>query len=307
LNKNNDDIYKILELIFPYDKFYKNINIKNIVFWINLIITFHKIKKQLEFQIQDKNYIFDFRDELLSENDFVPKLVFKDNDNLFELSNESYILIKYKNDKHKKKIDEKYLNKYYSCQQFTKNFYNYCISFSKNSNEFLNGSRNSNINNNRNIENEFHKSFSIKKLFTKESSLIGKIWSIIYNLKKEIIDYCIEFSLDIERELLTFLYSEFNNILNKTESLLDFTKSIKTINIENTILWKIVTIYSKNNYNILDEPNIEIKLNDFMNSCEVEIEILNKSYEINGWNFEEWKNILKEFYYKCDRKNNRFE
>ncbi len=80
-------------------------------------------------------------------------------------------------------------------------------------------------------------------MFTEKSSFIGKIWSIIYNLKKEIIDYCIEFSLDIESQLLKFLYSEFMSIENKQESLLYFTHSIKKINLENTILLKIISIY----------------------------------------------------------------
>ena len=200
MNKNNDDIYKILELIFPYDKFYRNIN-KNIVYWINLIIRFHKIKRKIEFQIQKENFIFDFNNDLLSENHFSPKLIFKDNNDSFELTDESYISIKKKNDKREKK---KYLNKINNGQSFTINFYNYCLSFSKNPNEFFDESKDNNYII-KNIENEFlDKCFSIKSLFTEKSSLIGKIWSIIYNLKKEIIDYCIEFSLDIERQLLEF-------------------------------------------------------------------------------------------------------
>ncbi len=51
--------------------------------------------------------------------------------------------------------------------------------------------------------------------------------------------------------------------------------------------------------------NLEQKLNDFMNSCKEEIEILNNSYEIKGWTFEEWKNYLKHFYDICKRKNQR--
>ena len=299
----NNEIYKTLELIFPYDKFYRNIN-KNIVYWINLIIRFHKIKRKIEFQIQKENFIFDFNDDLF-ENHFSPKLIFKDNDNSFELTNESYISIKKKNDKREKKIDKKYLNKIYNYQSFTINFYNYCLSFSNNPNEFFDESKDNNYII-KNIENEFlDKCFSIKSLFTEKSSLIGKIWSIIYNLKKEIIDYCIEFSLDIESQLLKFLYSEFMSIENKQESLLNFTHSIKKIHLENTILWKIISIYSKNNYKILDEPNIEQKLNDFMNSCKEEIERLNNSYEIKGWTFEEWKNSLKYFYEICKRKNQR--
>ena len=266
----------ILELLYPFDneKINKKKELEFASYYVYLWITLYKNKNNFSLRVDKKEYNIKFKEDQL--NKIYCYFIFNEKQSTF-LSNGSYIGMikkgksKNKNKEHLKKVFIKEVSK-----EETKKF----LIIIKENYDIIHKDKqllgyDTNFSNVKRFE-------SLNFYFNKLSSLIPRIWPIIYNFddnnNKYIINYFIKSLHYLESDTiknLTKIYKNINEeksiekIIGKISDIIFFCNS-------SSIIWK----YRYNNENINN--------NDFendINLCEMEIEKLNKLKDI--WEFDE--------------------